>query len=494
MTDAHVQFARICASLEPEPVFFRCLTGRMDEMEIEERAIAMLSSTRDHLMYNRLTSLDLTESWKDKYNQFLFYFKDLSLEKDHTALVDALFVTNCQVLCCKYPSILQQVKRSDFPVLSMKLRVLASQHTVETRQPLNMEYVHHLKLHISAYITQFIQVDYDHSSVVALAKQPCEDAGVRDAYYRLQFSSDEMHRQVEELEQKAREMAINDINTSYEDEYDVGDDDINRGEMFFEKPESVARSFMILAVRVFRCFEVEEAVCTHFSLNTTDTIDTTRLDTFRKWFIGCCEIDVGNLFSMEFRMQAMEFMLPVGARLDTDRFASSVGEIPPVNNIVQKHLGINVGHHLQNQGAEKYLDISKNVKHPMYEMLLLRMFTYMFEMRLGLNFWDVPYIVKPWELLSDPNRVISNALNTTRLFGERRPILFYLLRSWRILYRRQWIVCNSLEEALLTWLYLVDKKFKSELEGGHMIKRFLSDIFPVVDYALEQLKSKKFDR
>jgi hypothetical protein len=433
----------------------------------------------------------MRDEWRPVYRQLLFNFDKYCIEADQIAMVDNMFVADCRIRACLH--LPATISPSEFPKLSMQLRILAAQHTPATRQPINLVYVEQLRNRIALMVAKHIRVDFDHQSIVELARYPCEDADVRNQFYELQFSSDAIHKEAQLLTLKALEARLNNGDDDDDDIFDVGDDDINRGEMFFEKPEAIPRTFMVIASRLFRCIDIEAELCSHFPQLYLAPAAQPQYEALRAWLRECADIQVGDMFLMQFRMMCFEYMVPMGSRLDTMRSASQQGEEEPINNVLQKHLGINVAQHLQEQGGVKLPVIASDPSHPLYDMLLLKMFTYMFEMKLKLSFWEVPYIVKPWELLRDPEKTMKHALAEDRLSDDRRPVFFYLLRQWRLLVDRQWVVCNSLSEAILLWLRLIMEQFGGELEGGQLVHRLHMQVFPLVNHELEELKKKRFD-
>jgi hypothetical protein len=493
MTDSSVQFARYAAAMRPYKPFFRNIDNKLTELQLIEKCISILTRTRDHLMHYPTGILDLTEEWMPLYRQFVFYFHEYSLENDHIALIDDLFIADCNVMICREPKV--EVHETDFPKLAYELRILTCQHTMATRQPIDMQYATNLRFRIANFVTKFIKYDYDHKNIVAYAEQTCRDVDIRDAYYQLQFSSAAVHDEVLALKLKTAQNQINDVNLTPIDDFDVGDDDINRGEFFGELSSVAMRCFFIKSVGTFRCLEVEATLCNHFKMHQhIEPVTQPQLDSLRSWFERCCDIDVGNEFRIAFHNQAMEYMLPIGARLETERQASMVGEVEPVSNVTVAQLGVHVAGVLQKQTQEKFTSICRDRKHPMYEMLLLRMFTYMFHLDLDLDFWSVSYCVRPDILLNNPNEVMNRELDITRLPGTRRPIIFYLLKTWRLLHKRQWIVCQDVEHALLLWIRIVKEEFDAEMEGGQSIRRLWNKMFPKINHELMALKRKQFDQ
>ncbi len=496
MDDSLRHWTKLAAKLLPKEKHLKGLDRKLNEEEYINELEKIWKRTRYHLIHMPGHVLDLHKEWDPLYTQFLYYFDELNLENDAIAISDHVFILDCRVRCCANPDLIRTANRNDFTKLSLRLRILACQPTADTRKPIDLQQVENLHNDIAA----FLLLSPCHSEMVNMAKEKCFDATIRDNYYQLQYSSDALRREDVVIKAKAQLKLANDMEALLKQHMDTGDDDINRGLMFAEKPEVAMQSFMILAVRVFRCIQLEHMVIDLFP-ECTQTFDIpshsyTQLDAFMNYQ---CGIELGTYFSQDFHRLSIEMMMPYGARLDTNRHIRSQGEVEPIDNVMLTQLGIHVSDVLGKQTYESYLCIGANKDHNCYQWLLLKLFAHVFTFRCRLgdknstfDFFK-EYMVMPPDLFTAPDVRLDSLLDANRRMRVRRPVLFYLLHTWRVLFKNTWIVCKDLRHALLLWVHLIQTVYEGQLETGRRVDRFISVLFPEKNHELEALKKISYD-
>lgn len=493
------QFARHCNKLFPAANQLVGLPKKLDQVAYISALESIAIRCRDHLMHYAGQSLNLHAEWDPLYTQFIYYFDEINLENDGLALSDHVFIINCRVMCCANPSWSTSANRHDFTKLSMRLRIMACQHTEKSRAPIDLQRVAQLHRDVAVYVTHFILLSVSHSEVVKFGEYKCEDAAIRNEFFELQYSSDQLRTEIEQIRAKARLALINDLDALIEHMTDVGDDDVNRGCMFYENPASMVRGFMVLAVRLFRCIELERRIIEQYPLCAVEIVIPKQMHVdVATWFRKQCDIELGTYFEQDAHRVAGELLLPIGARLDTDRYMKSRGEFEPIDNIMCAQLGYHVTDVIGKVTREPMPTVCQNPKHIMYEPLLLQMLSYVFTHRLrlgeGAKVFDFfkQYVVLPHKLHAAPDELFRQLLDVRKVMRARRPILFYLLRRWCVLYNGTWVQCEDLVHAVLVWLQLILTVYKGKLETGKEVKRFTDVMFPVVDHELEALKRRIF--
>jgi hypothetical protein len=360
--------------------------GKLPTLEFLIQVHEIAKLCRHHLIDNSGRVLDLTARWKPLYTQFIYYFDEYNLEKESIATTDHVFIVDCRVRCCANPALATRICRNDFKQLSMRLRILSCQHTKESRVPINLSEVEILHNEVAAYVSSFILLPTNHSAMVALAKNSeCNNADLRDVYYKLQFSSDALRRENEVIKAKARIALEHDPAELLKLLVDSGDDDVNRGLMFQEKPECEIRAFVVIAVRLFRCIELERMLLEmHPTCTQTFHIEQARYTALQKWFNNQCDIELGAAFGTDFQRIALEYLFPIGARLDTNRYMISQGEIEPIDNVASTQLGYNVTQMLRTDIGQSYKSICCQPENILYDFLLMKNIQYIFTTRLRL--------------------------------------------------------------------------------------------------------------
>jgi hypothetical protein len=151
------------------------------------------------------------------------------------------------------------------------------------------------------------------------------------------------------------------------------------------------------------------------------------------------------------------------------RSSSTKHDVLDALNLLEHQLGVDSATALANRARVKLQVIADDPKHEIYDFLCLSQFAYYMKHYAKTDFLDV-YFVMPGELCKRRLRFGDNVTN----FRPRRPILTRLFSRWCIHDAKQWVLCSSMEDALLKILRLWATEYNSELADRIDLRKWIA--------------------
>jgi len=157
-----------------------------------------------------------------------------------------------------------------------------------------------------------------------------------------------------------------------------------------------------------------------------------------------------------YRDFAYEHWMPMGARQEMLRLMSTKHDFAQPLTLLNQELGVDSATSLANMARVKRNLVARDETHEMFEFLVLSQFMYLMKHLTSVSF-QADYYIMPADLCLRRKR-----LDCKLTWGQkRRPILLHLLHTWMIHDEGEWILCKSVEDALLKMMSLWTHKYKS---------------------------------
>jgi hypothetical protein len=452
----------------------------------------LMAKCRDYLTEEVLTNeqampaAQITGEEAFVFNWWVYDFEDNCMELEGISVTDTLFVCRCLLMCCKDPDIRPMSSLYDIHELYVRLQVLGSNHTrAQFERPIEHREVEMLEKRIASLVV-FVLCDGTDAVLAQLpGSLPLIDPKLKEQlealktvpYIKVVDPSEVQlsEKRILELKEEKAEKLRKENNSSLASEPLIAEElSVNEGLFWHADKKSVVSNFVPFASLILRNYYVDHEIWKQFperSINDQHFYTKADVAHMKQWFRDKCEFDYADDFVKRFRDMVFDHWLPIGACQIRLRDSATKYDVSNPLNLLEEQLGVDSTTSLASYARERAMHISKDEKHQVYEFLLLSQFSYMMQHMFKTEFTRDYYIT--------PTRIFrwrGRLKELLTYMKPRRPIVLRLKRTWLIHDAGEWITCESLLDALLKWMMLIQNKYAGTLATGVQLTAFIDEL------------------
>lgn len=475
---------------------------------------ALFQMTIQHLS-NSTLRLNCTKELKQLEKQFLEKWNQHHIEFHGTTWTDMLFVLYSNLVCCDRPDETRMKQGPEnLKTLYNELVIMGCQHAKKKKWPTEEEiqslfdrvcgfitqHYFMIQENMSALLEHWISMDIEEEKKQFALNQQMEEENKQNAKEQAEQEEEEefaylyMSEEARRLAEKNRQLqkikerlAQNKYKTQaymdmpervrlgveelqYRDfellskskDEDVRKaagtiNDANLGYCFTQSAIPLVSKFVPLATRVFYQLLLERTLQEAFpTMEEEGTITVQAKQAFRHWLYQFSSKDRADEFAERYRWTGFELQLPMGARCTLEREGQPI-ETPPLN-VLEQELGYDQAEYLAEIATMNILEVASDPEHRQYHVLALAMFDYILgHQSNNIEFMNT-YMILPTKFYKEYERFYKTIEN----HRPRRPLITFLQHRWMIHNKEKWIVCEDVIQALILWLFIMQRDYQGE--------------------------------